>query len=63
MDLHLLYRGQRFVWNSEKATAKESKHGVRFETACEVFFDPMLRLEEAGAEDEAWPLGLLRLGG
>ena len=35
MDVHLLYRGQRFVWNAEKATANESKHGVRFETACE----------------------------
>jgi hypothetical protein len=53
MDVHVLYRGQRFVWNAEKAAANESKHGVRFETACEVFFDPLVRLEEAGAEDEA----------
>jgi uncharacterized DUF497 family protein len=53
MDVHLLFRGQRFVWNAEKATANESKHGVRFETACEIFFDPMVRLEEAGVEDEA----------
>jgi uncharacterized DUF497 family protein len=53
MDLHLLFRGQRFVWNAEKAVANESKHGVRFETACEVFFDPLVRLEDAGDQDEA----------
>ncbi len=53
MDVHLIYRGQRFVWNAEKAAANESKHGVHFETACEVFFDPLVRLEEAGDQDEA----------
>jgi len=53
MDVHLLYGRQRFVWNAEKAAANERKHGVRFETACEVFFDSLVRFEEAGVEDEA----------
>jgi hypothetical protein len=39
MDAQLLYRGQVFMWNAEKAAINASKHGVRFETACEVFFD------------------------
>jgi uncharacterized DUF497 family protein len=40
MDLHFLYFGQRFVWNSEKAFSNAAKHRVSFEVACQVFFDP-----------------------
>jgi uncharacterized DUF497 family protein len=53
MDVHTLFRGQRFMWNVDKAATNESKHGVRFETAIEVFFDPLVRLEDAGIGDEA----------
>lgn len=53
MDVHCVYRGQRFCWNSEKADANFKKHGVRFEQACEVFFDPFVNLLDATPEQEA----------
>jgi hypothetical protein len=31
-----------FVWDPNKAAANLRKHGVAFETACEVFFDPFV---------------------
>jgi len=31
----------RFEWDPAKADANRSKHGVSFETACEVFNDPL----------------------
>lgn len=52
MDLHFLYLGQRFVWDSEKASTNFGKHGVRFELACQVFFDPLIRVEDASVEGE-----------
>lgn len=52
MDLALLYQGQRFVRNADKASVNLAKHGGAFERGCEVFFDPFLRLEEASAEGE-----------
>jgi uncharacterized protein len=53
MDVHFVFRGQKFCWNSEKADANLKKHGVRFEQACEVFFDPFVNLLDASPEDEA----------
>lgn len=53
MDVHLVYHGQEFSWNSEKAIANLEKHGVRFEQACEVFFDPFVSLLDAAREEEA----------
>jgi len=53
MDVHFVYRGQRFCWNSEKAIANFKKHGIHFERACEVFFDPFVHLLDATPEDEA----------
>ena len=52
MDLNFLCLGQRFVWDSEKASSNAIKHGVRFETACEVFFDPFLCIEDATVDEE-----------
>ena len=49
MDVFFIYQGLRFVWDATKATSNFAKHGVRFEKACEVFFDPMLLLDHAGA--------------
>ncbi|MGH9943341.1 MAG: BrnT family toxin [Pyrinomonadaceae bacterium] len=37
-----------FEWRGEKAAANLQQHGVSFETACEAFFDPFLRVEDAG---------------
>ena len=52
MDIHFLFHGQRFVWDSEKASINLSKHGVSFEVACQIFFDPFLRLEDASTGEE-----------
>jgi uncharacterized DUF497 family protein len=52
MDIAFLYQGQRFIWDVEKAFANLAKHGISFEKACEVFFDPFLRLEDASSRRE-----------
>jgi uncharacterized protein len=52
MDIYFLLQGQQFVWDSEKASINAAKHGVRFEAACQVFFDPFVRLEGAGVDEE-----------
>lgn len=36
----------QFTWDAVKASANLQKHGVAFETACEIFFDPFLRASE-----------------
>jgi hypothetical protein len=56
MDIVFLYQGQRFIWDAEKAASNVTKHGVGFERACEVFFDPFVKLDDAsgvGEEREA----------
>ena len=52
MDIHFLYLGQRFVWDSEKASINVSKHGVSFEVACQVFFDRFIHIEDASVDEE-----------
>lgn len=47
-----LYQGQLFTWDGEKAMVNLQKHGVPFEQACEVFFDPFVRLLDASSPDE-----------
>ena len=44
MRIDYQLHGIRFEWESEKATTNLRKHGIAFETACEVFFDPFLRM-------------------
>jgi uncharacterized DUF497 family protein len=60
MDVHFIYLGQRFVWDSEKASVNVRKHGVSFELACQVFFDPLIRFEDAsiGEEERKAAIGL-----
>ncbi len=53
MDVRYTLHSQTFEWNLAKAAANLRKHGVSFEKACEVFFDPFLRLADAGGEGEA----------
>ena len=58
--------GISFVWDAVKARKNRSKHGVSFEQAAEVFFDPFLRVvdasDNAGSRDavvgmdERWQL-------
>jgi uncharacterized DUF497 family protein len=52
MNVNFLLHGQKFIWDSEKASANEAKHGVRFETACEVFFDPFVLFIDAAVMEE-----------
>jgi len=43
MDVEYWLNGICFQWDRRKATANLRKHGVGFETACEVFSDPFVR--------------------
>ena len=47
MDFYFLYQGKMFVWNREKGAANFVKHGIHFETACQVFLDPLMEMEDA----------------
>jgi uncharacterized DUF497 family protein len=53
MDLRFESNGLHFCWNAEKAASNFAKHGVSFEHACEVFFDPFIRLIDATTGDES----------
>jgi uncharacterized DUF497 family protein len=44
--------GIAFEWDAIKAASNLAKHGIPFETACEVFIDPLLRIIEDDASDE-----------
>lgn len=52
MSVHYSIHGIRFEWDTAKAVANRRKHGVEFEQACEVFFDPFLRVLDARREGE-----------
>lgn len=52
MDLFFVLHGQHFVWNHEKGAGNLAKHGISFEQACEVFFDPFLRIQDATDDEE-----------
>jgi uncharacterized protein len=53
MDAHFILEGQHFRWDIEKALSNFNKHGIRFEHACEIFFDPFVRLVDATVKDES----------
>lgn len=53
VDVLYRYEGLEFVWDVQKAATNIAKHGVRFEQACEVFLDPLVRIVDAGVEEEA----------
>jgi len=60
-DAVLERNGIRFVWNHEKAESNCRKHGVSFEEACDVFFDPFIRLlhsEVIGGEEREAAIGM-----
>lgn len=52
MDVGSIVQGQRFLWDIHKAKANLAKHGVSFEQAREVFFDPFIRIEDASVRDD-----------
>ncbi len=53
MDKEYETQGVTFVWDSVKAAANRRKHSIEFTRACEAFFDPFLRVRDAGVEEEA----------
>ncbi|HYH47531.1 MAG TPA: BrnT family toxin [Thermoanaerobaculia bacterium] len=53
MNVTYEIRGQLFEWDAEKAAFNLRKHRVSFEKACEVFFDPFIRLVDASDQGEA----------
>ena len=52
MDIHYACNGFDFVWDDSKAQNNMIKHGIRFEEACEVFFDPFYLWEDASRHKE-----------
>lgn len=52
MDTRYLYQGQLFEWDLDKAAANQMKHGVSFEKACEVFFDPFVCVVDAADQED-----------
>ncbi|MDO8520314.1 MAG: BrnT family toxin [Deltaproteobacteria bacterium] len=53
MDITCTSQGIIFIWNEEKAEENWHNHHVSFETACEAFFDPFLRISDASRNFEA----------
>jgi uncharacterized DUF497 family protein len=53
MDIIYQLQGVEFEWDAEKARSNITNHGVTFEEAVEVFFDPFYQGGDASAEDEA----------
>mgnify|MGYP000028246451 FL=1 len=45
-------QGIEFEWNENKAKSNVRKHGIAFEEAAEVFFDPFYQSGDASTEDE-----------
>lgn len=53
MNVRYTLQGIAFEWDRRKADTNVRKHGISFETACEAFFDPFVRVTDAGANTEA----------
>ena len=52
MDIEFELHGIRFRWNADKARRNIEKHGVSFEQAAQVFFDPFIRYVDASVDHE-----------
>ena len=46
-------QGVAFEWDSDKADTHVQKHGVSFHAACEVFFDPFVKIVDASNPTES----------
>ena len=53
MDIHFELNGDSFVWCADKAEINWHKHGVRFEEAATVFYDPLFILVDASRNNES----------
>ena len=52
LNVEFFYQGVRFVWDDEKARTNRIKHGVSFESASTIFFDPLLKIIDATTGNE-----------
>jgi hypothetical protein len=52
MNISFTLQGLTFEWDSDKAEWNLKKHGVSFEEAAEVFFDPFYQTGDASRETE-----------
>ncbi len=52
MKLRFQLQGVDFEWHAEKARINSEKHGITFEEAATVFFDPFYQEGEASRGDE-----------
>jgi uncharacterized protein len=52
MDIIYQLQGVTFAWDADKAQSNIAKHGVTFEEAAEVFFDPFYQSGDTTEEDE-----------
>lgn len=59
MTVIFQFQGVEFEWDSQKAQSNYANHGVNFEEAAEVFFDPFYQSGEAsdGGERRDFVLG------
>jgi uncharacterized DUF497 family protein len=53
MDITFRLQGIEFEWDDTKARSNFQKHGVTFEEASEVFFDPFYQFGDASVDDES----------
>lgn len=52
MDIVFELQNTGFEWDEEKYAVNLSKHGVKFESAAEVFFDPFFQTGDASVDNE-----------
>ncbi len=52
MNITYQLQGIKFEWDEHKARSNVRKHGITFEEAAEVFFDPFYQGGDASADDE-----------
>jgi hypothetical protein len=52
MDFIYKYQGLEFQWDTNKARINIEKHGITFEEAIEVFFDPFYQMGDAFTNNE-----------
>lgn len=52
MDIEYELHGIRFRWDADKAKLNVEQHGVTFEQATQVFFDPFVRYQDASRNNE-----------
>ena len=51
MDITYQLQGVLFEWDEDKARSSIQKHGVTFEEAAEVFFDPFHQMGDASVDE------------